>query len=99
MLPFSGITLQQNILKISELLPDLWWMDKRQYSGPCNQCLKNFPFFRRNRIDILKEINVQVGKNLPCDSRSARRIYKFQSYYGVGLPGLAVEILTVERQA
>jgi hypothetical protein len=68
MLPFSGIVLQQNILKISELLPDLWWMDKRRYSAPCNPCLKKFPFFRRNRVDILKEINVQVGKNLPCDS-------------------------------
>jgi hypothetical protein len=43
MLPFSGITLQQNILEISELLPDLWWMDKRQYSAPCNPCLKKIP--------------------------------------------------------
>jgi hypothetical protein len=38
-LPFSGITLQQNILKISDLLPDQWWMDKRQYNAPCNSCL------------------------------------------------------------
>jgi hypothetical protein len=43
MLPFSGITLQQNILKISELLPDLWWMDKRQYSAPSNPRLKKIP--------------------------------------------------------
>jgi hypothetical protein len=68
MLPFSGITLQQNIMKISELLPDVSWLDKRQYSTPCNPCLKKFLFLRRNRVDILKEINVQVGKNLPCDS-------------------------------
>jgi hypothetical protein len=60
MLPFSGITLQQNILKISELLPELWWMDKRQLSAPCNPCLKKFPFLRRNRVDILTD--VQVGK-------------------------------------
>jgi hypothetical protein len=73
-LPFSGITLQQNILKISELLSDLWWMVKRQYSTPCNPCLKKFPFLRRNRVGIFKEINVQVRKNLPCDSRSVRRI-------------------------
>jgi hypothetical protein len=43
MLSFSGITLQQNILKISELLSDLWWMDKRQYSALCNPCLKRMP--------------------------------------------------------
>jgi hypothetical protein len=62
MLTFRGITLQQNILKISKLLPDLWWMDKGPYSAPGNPCLKEFPFLRRNRVDILKEINVQVGK-------------------------------------
>jgi hypothetical protein len=84
MLPFSGITLQQYILKISELLRDLWWMDKRHYSAPCYPCLKKIPL--RNRVDTLKEINVQVGKNLPCDSRSATRIFKFQSCYGVGCP-------------
>jgi hypothetical protein len=91
MLPFSGITLQQNILKISKLLPDLWWMDKRQYSAPC---LKKFPFLRRNRVHILKEIKVQEGENLPCDSRSARRIFKFQSCYGVGCPGTNIQCLT-----
>jgi hypothetical protein len=87
LLPFSGITLQQNILKISELLPDLWWMDKRQYSAPCNPCHEKIPFLRRNRVDILKEINVQVVKNIQCDSRSARRIFKFQFCYWVGCPG------------
>jgi hypothetical protein len=86
MLPFSGITLQQNILKISELLPDLWWMVIRQYRAPCNPCLKNLFFLRINRVDILKEINVQVGRNLPCDSRSARRIFKIQFCYGIGCP-------------
>jgi hypothetical protein len=94
MLPFSGITLQQNILKISELLPDLWWMDKRQYSTPCNPCLNKFPFLRRNRVHILKKIKVQVRKNLPCDSRSARRIFKFQFCYGVGCPGPNIQCLT-----
>jgi hypothetical protein len=64
MLPFSGIMLQQNILKIGELLPDLWWMDKRQYSVPCNPCLKKFSFLRRNRVHVLKEIKVQEGVNL-----------------------------------
>jgi hypothetical protein len=88
-LPFSGITLQQNILKISELFPDLWWMDKWQYGAPGNPCLKKIPFPRRNRVDILEEINVQVRKILPCDSRSARRIFKFLSCYGVGCPGPA----------
>jgi hypothetical protein len=29
MLPFIGTTLTQNTLNISELLPELWWMDKR----------------------------------------------------------------------
>jgi hypothetical protein len=89
-LPFSGITLQQNILKISELLPDLWWMDKRQYSVPCNPCLQKLSLVRRNRVYILKESNVQVGKNLQCDSRSAGRIFKFQSCYGVCCPGAAI---------
>jgi hypothetical protein len=37
-------------------------MDKRQYSAPCNPCLKKSPFFCRNRVDIFKEINEQ-GKN------------------------------------
>jgi hypothetical protein len=83
MLPLSGITLQQNILNISELLPDLWWMEKRQYSAPRDPCLKKLPFLRRNRVDMLKEIHVQVGKNVPCDSRTASRIFKFQSCYGV----------------
>jgi hypothetical protein len=63
MLLFSGITLQQNIQKISELLLDLWWMVKRQYSASCNPCLKKFPFLSRKRVDMLKEINVQVEKN------------------------------------
>jgi hypothetical protein len=45
MLPFSGITLQQNILKISKLLPDLWWMDKRQYSLHAIRVLKKSPSF------------------------------------------------------
>jgi hypothetical protein len=99
MLPFSGITLLQNILKISDLFRDLWWMDKRQYNDPRNPCLKKFPFFRRNRVYISKEINVHVGKKLPCYSRSARRIFKFQSYYGVGCPGPAVWIFTVYWEA
>jgi hypothetical protein len=79
MLPFSGITLQQNFMKIGKLLHNLWWMDKGPYSAHCIPCHKKFPFLRRNRVDILKEINVEVGENLPCDSRSARRIFKFQS--------------------
>jgi hypothetical protein len=77
MLPFSGITLQQNILKIGELLHDLWWMDKRPYIAPCNPCLKKFTFLRRNRVDILEEINVQVGKNLPCHRPTASRILSY----------------------
>jgi hypothetical protein len=51
----------KKIQKISELLPDLLWMNKLQYSAPCNPCVKKFPFHRRKRFDILKEINVQVG--------------------------------------
>jgi hypothetical protein len=86
MMPFSVITLQQNILNISELLPHLWWMDKRQNSAPCNPCHEKIPFLRRNRVDILKEINVHVGKNIQCDSRSARCISNFQSCYGVVCP-------------
>jgi hypothetical protein len=93
MLPFSGITLQQNILKISELLPYLWSMDKWQYSTPYNTCLKKFPFLLINRVHILKEIKVQEGKNLPRDSRSARWIFKFQSCYGVGCPGANIQCL------
>jgi hypothetical protein len=70
MLPFSGITLIQNVLKIGELLPDLWWKDKRQYSASSNPCHKKFPFLRRNLVDILKEISVQVGKNVLEDGYS-----------------------------
>jgi hypothetical protein len=33
MLPSRGITLQLNIENISELLPDLWWMDIRKKSA------------------------------------------------------------------
>jgi hypothetical protein len=66
MLPMKGITSQQNFLKISQLLPDLRRMDNRQYSASCNPCLKRFSFFCKNLVYILKEINVQVGKHLPC---------------------------------
>jgi hypothetical protein len=45
MLPFNGITLQQNIVKISELLPDLRWMDKRQYSAHAIRVLKSSSSF------------------------------------------------------
>jgi ABC-type Fe3+-citrate transport system substrate-binding protein len=30
MLPFGGTTQQPNIVNISELLPDLCWIDKRR---------------------------------------------------------------------
>jgi hypothetical protein len=73
----------KNIPKISELFPDLWWMDKRQYSTPCNPCLKNFPFLRINHVHILKEIKVQEGKNLPCDSRSARLSLSLSTVMGL----------------
>jgi hypothetical protein len=45
MLPFSGISLQQNILKISVLFPDLWWMEKRPTLLHVIRVLKNFPSF------------------------------------------------------
>jgi hypothetical protein len=61
-LPFSGITLQQNILKISELLPDLWWMDKRQYSAPCNPCLKNSLSFIEIGLIYLRKLMYKQGK-------------------------------------
>jgi hypothetical protein len=40
MLPFNGITLQPNIINISELLPDLWWIDTLPYRAPWNPHLK-----------------------------------------------------------
>jgi hypothetical protein len=67
---------------------------ERQYNTPCNPCLKKIPFLHRNRVHILKEIKEQEGKNLPCDSRSARRMFKFQSCYGVGCPGANIQCLT-----
>jgi hypothetical protein len=52
-----------------------------------------FPSLRRNPVDILKEIRVQAAKKLPCDRRSANRIFWFQSCYGVGCPGLNIQRL------
>jgi hypothetical protein len=43
-LPFSGITLQQDIANTSELLLDLWYMDRRPYSATWHPCLKSSPF-------------------------------------------------------
>jgi hypothetical protein len=83
MLPIGGITLQQNFLKISELLPDLWWMDNRQYSAPCNPCLKRFTFFPRNLVYILKEIKVQVGKSLPCSADPIDESLSFSPVMGL----------------
>jgi hypothetical protein len=40
MLPFSGITLQLNMVYITQLLPDLWWIDKLPYIAPWNPRLK-----------------------------------------------------------
>jgi hypothetical protein len=93
MLALSGITLYQNIKKISELLPDLWWIDKRQYCTPCNPCHKNSPSFVEIAFICSRKLRYE-GKNLPCDSRSAIRIFKFQSCYGVGCPGTYIRCLT-----
>jgi hypothetical protein len=38
--PFSGITSQPSIVNISELLPDLWWIDRRPYSATLHRVLK-----------------------------------------------------------
>jgi hypothetical protein len=40
---FGSIALQPNIVNISELLLDMWWVDKRSYSAATwYPCLKNF---------------------------------------------------------
>jgi hypothetical protein len=43
MLPFSGITLQQKMGNISELLGGVWWMGKWPYSATWHPRLKNCP--------------------------------------------------------
>jgi hypothetical protein len=58
MLPFNGTTLHSDIANISELLPDLWWIDILHHTELHGIRVLKFPFLRRNRADILKEINV-----------------------------------------
>jgi hypothetical protein len=48
MLPSSGITLQQKIAIISELLGEVWWMGKWPYSATWHPRLKNCPSFVEN---------------------------------------------------
>jgi hypothetical protein len=86
-LTFSGITLQRNVVNISELLSDLWWMDKRPCSATWHPCLKNSP-----SLGYYTQGNVNESRE--CDRRSATRIsYEyFQSCYGVGCPGVSVVI-------
>jgi hypothetical protein len=48
MLRFSGMTLQQNVTNISELLPDPWWMDRRPCIASSHPGLENFPSLEEN---------------------------------------------------
>jgi hypothetical protein len=89
MMPFSGITLQQNIIKISELLPDLWWWINDSTVLHATRAIKNSPSF----VEIAL-IYSRKGKIWPCHSLSARRIFKFQSCYGVGCPEPNIQCLT-----
>jgi hypothetical protein len=48
MLRFSGVTLEQNIRNISELLPDTWWMDTRPCIASSHKGFENFPSSEEN---------------------------------------------------
>jgi hypothetical protein len=63
MLPFSGTTLQPNILNIGELLPDMWWIDKRPYSATWNPSLKNSPSFVEIGLISSRKLMYKKGKN------------------------------------
>jgi hypothetical protein len=67
MMPFSGITLRQNIMKIGELLHDLWWMDKRQYSPPWYPCLKNSPSYVEIELIYSRKLLYKYG-NIYCST-------------------------------
>jgi hypothetical protein len=88
MLPFSGITLQQNILKISELLPDLRWMDKRQYSAPCN------PYHKQKSLSFVeiafthsRKLRYKKGKVYHVTVDPLDESLSFSPVMGVGCPG------------
>jgi hypothetical protein len=55
---------------------------------PCRKC-----------DDILKEINVEVGNKLPCDSRSSNPTFQFNFCYGIGCPGLECQNFQCVRLA
>jgi hypothetical protein len=71
MLPFSGITLRTNIMNISELLPDLWWMEEAAY-GLNIQCLKTsvrkqrYIIFLSWKEDLYKKTYVYIYIYLKC---------------------------------
>jgi hypothetical protein len=48
MLRFTGMTLQQNIMEISYLFPDPWWMDGRPCIASLHPGLENFPSSEQN---------------------------------------------------
>jgi hypothetical protein len=86
------------IPKISDLLPDLWWLDKRQYSDPRNPCLKKSPFSRRNRVYISKKINVHVGKNYRAIAYLLDESLSFRPIIGLAALDLQYEYsLSIEK--
>jgi hypothetical protein len=85
MLPFNGITFPPKIVNISYVFLEPTWMATGTKQELQRNCLAKITLSVSNWENIYTRIN-ERGKIIPCQSRSANRLFLFQTSYGVGCP-------------
>jgi hypothetical protein len=99
MLPFNGISFPRKFVNVSEIAPALMWMDRRPNQWLLGILSQKLPFLGRKLYNIIHENDLNIGEIFTCDSRSANRMFLFQSYYGIGCPVAVTQMSEVEQQA